>query len=536
MIGLGLNPNAIDIKKLNEQMRSKLHASGQYGSGCVAAVLDTGTIPFSPLVKQIQNPQGEGFYRPTPHVTGSHGTLVAGAINWWCPQTEILAYSVITQMVGYNVIDFALKDVIQRAKKDKLRRYLVNMSFTMGEVPTTHALIQELVAMGVPCFAAAGNDGNGNADRFPAAWQEPIAIASLTSWGERRADSNWHNEIDFCDLGDDVPTIDMDGKPTTFCATSAACPTVLAKAIHIWNQKPTMTEPELFDALKSNALDIGGTGFDPYTGWGIVSKCTVSASAPPVSDSNPIKEEIPMNDERRTLRLVEPYMRGEDVKDAQRKLTALGFPCGKIDGIFGPIMDAAVRTFQQTKKLVVDGVIGKNTWFALDKTPDKQTYRIAHFINFLKQEVDNGSIYVWGAQGQKDITEAWIRKRETSTKNADRAIKLWKIRLLNGFGHMRAFDCSGLILYYLNREGLYKYDMSANSLYGRSVKLKREELREGDLVFRHNLLKAYHVGVYIGGGQVIEAKGRDDGVVQRDINASGSSYWNRYGRLGLISK
>ena len=230
-------------------------------------------------------------------------------------------------------------------------------------------------------------------------------------------------------------------------------------------------------------------------------------------------------------------MRGEDVKDAQRKLTAHGFPCGKIDGIFGKLTDKATRDFQAARKLVVDGIIGKRTWAALDKVPDTIkpiTNRIAHFINFLKQEVDNGSIYVWGAQGQKDITEAWIRKRETSTKNADRAIKLWKIRLLNGFGHMRAFDCSGLIMYYLNREGLYKYDMSANGLLAKSAKLKREDLKQGDLVFRHNLIKAHHVGVYIGGGQVIEAKGRDDGVVQRDINASGTGYWNRYGRLPLL--
>ncbi len=89
-------------------------------------------------------------------------------------------------------------------------------------------------------------------------------------------------------------------------------------------------------------------------------------------------------------------------------------------------------------------------------------------------------------------------------------------------------------MYYLNKEGMYKSDLSANGLYGKSAKLKREELKPGDLVFRHNLVKAYHVGVYIGDNKVIEAKGRDDGVVMRDIDASGTSYWNRYGRLALL--
>ena len=44
------------------------------------------------------------------------------------------------------------------------------------------------------------------------------------------------------------------------------------------------------------------------------------------------------------------------------------------------------------------------------------------FIKHLEEEVANHSIYVWGAQGQTGatITEAWIRKRETSETNANR--------------------------------------------------------------------------------------------------------------------
>ena len=61
-------------------------------------------------------------------------------------------------------------------------------------------------------------------------------------------------------------------------------------------------------------------------------------------------------------------------------------------------------------------------------------------------------------------------------------------------------------------------------------------LRPGDLVFRKNSQKYYHVGVYIGNGQVVEAKGRDDGVVQRRLDASGGSYWNRWGRLRLLEE
>ena len=50
--------------------------------------------------------------------------------------------------------------------------------------------------------------------------------------------------------------------------------------------------------------------------------------------------------------------------------------------------------------------------------------RASDFTEYLKEQVRNHSIYVWGAQGQKKptITEAWIRKREKTKRNADRAI------------------------------------------------------------------------------------------------------------------
>lgn len=59
--------------------------------------------------------------------------------------------------------------------------------------------------------------------------------------------------------------------------------------------------------------------------------------------------------------------KGEQVKTLQRLLTAMGYPCGVVDGSFGSNTLAGVRAFQKANKLEVDGYVGQNTWTALLK-------------------------------------------------------------------------------------------------------------------------------------------------------------------------
>ena len=160
--------------------------------------------------------------------------------------------------------------------------------------------------------------------------------------------------------------------------------------------------------------------------------------------------------------------------------------------------------------------------------------RRTDFISWLKSHV--GDMYVWGAQGEMitgmaDV-ERWIKKKETSDKNAERAINFMNKAVKNP---LYAFDCSGLIMKFLMERGYAESDMSSRGLYSACEKIGRTDLVAGDLVFRHNGERIHHVGVYVGDGMVIEAKGRDDGVVMRLIDASGTSYWNRYGRLAAIT-
>jgi N-acetylmuramoyl-L-alanine amidase len=68
----------------------------------------------------------------------------------------------------------------------------------------------------------------------------------------------------------------------------------------------------------------------------------------------------------RTLYLRSPAFRGDDVRELQRMLNALGFDVGKEDGIFGAGTAKGVRDFQRNVGAKVDGIVGMDTVRSLE--------------------------------------------------------------------------------------------------------------------------------------------------------------------------
>ena len=71
---------------------------------------------------------------------------------------------------------------------------------------------------------------------------------------------------------------------------------------------------------------------------------------------------------------------------------------------------------------------------------------VDEFIEYLKSHI--GDAYVWGSQGENvsampiNVRDAWIKRRETTAANAQRAINYCN---RSGKNPLFAFDCSGLI-------------------------------------------------------------------------------------------
>ena len=159
--------------------------------------------------------------------------------------------------------------------------------------------------------------------------------------------------------------------------------------------------------------------------------------------------------------------------------------------------------------------------------------KLNEFIDLLETQVKNHSIYIWGAQGQdhRTLSEAWIKSKESGTHETN-ALKLYRRNCSLGYKKvMRAFDCSGLGVWTLQRIGLIRTDKdyAANDFKKKCTKLSKSQLKKGDWVFKVNGNgKATHIGYVVDNNlNVIESQGRAYGVVRRPLSAQ---KWNWYGR------
>lgn len=64
---------------------------------------------------------------------------------------------------------------------------------------------------------------------------------------------------------------------------------------------------------------------------------------------------------------VHSHLAGDDVAQLQQRLTAMGFDSGRVDGIFGPRTEAALRDFQKNVGIAPDGTCGPSTFKALER-------------------------------------------------------------------------------------------------------------------------------------------------------------------------
>lgn len=136
-------------------------------------------------------------------------------------------------------------------------------------------------------------------------------------------------------------------------------------------------------------------------------------------------------------RILKQGCRGEDVKILQTKLNTLGYNAGKTDGIFGIKTKTAVMNFQKSARIIIDGIVGKNTYLKLNESENLKTDRVTVIgsvvnlrsgpgISYPKtgQVVRGTNLTVLGQSGEwlqvvnKNTSKAWIASWLTSSPTA----------------------------------------------------------------------------------------------------------------------
>jgi hypothetical protein len=494
------------------------------GHNVICHIIDTGVNAVGELagcvklVAYIPSPDSALDIGPDYTDRHGHGTMMASVLHRQAPHAMIYSYSVYVRGGDVNK---ALARIIDEVNAAPNKRHTVSMSMSTGEGPETsyytemRLLIEQLNALGVPFVCSAGNDGEEALGKWPACFQAPITVTALQRNGERAHFSSWTDEADFGELGIDVPCMDMYGQETKCSGTSPATQIVAGKLARILSENPALTEAQLYEAAKANALDLGATGHDPYFGWGWISSIDIDAydntgGTPPETEDNSMD----------TLRLTTPYTRGEAVKTCQRRLVVHGFAV-TIDGVYGPNTQAAVLVFQRANNLTADGIVGSKTWAKLDASPGDAEIAlpVRRIEGMTKRMTRSGDYYIIGAQNHR-LTKEYLTARVKAKPGYFNAKRIeWlesEIEAADEMGReIYCEDCSGLLM--ACNDILHFWpdkDLTANGIYERCKKISRSDVGPGDVLFRVEEGEAVHMA-YVGYDGVYEAVGTEFGVVCR---------------------
>ena len=215
------------------------------------------------------------------------------------------------------------------------------------------------------------------------------------------------------------------------------------------------------------------------------------------------------------------------IKDAQRRLAALGYYVGQHGGTVDDLTHAALLRFQHANGLYPSGAYDTATAFMLDdpfaiaNEPTAHQERLPRlssvFIDYLKENIGAG--YIYGGDGQ--ICSPMVRGA---------AVRLYPeyYELLSGYATrwdgLPVFDCGGLMRGFLeSTQGAYPNEWRVNVntaaqnwMLGGVRSIETMPREPGVLLLQeHPTLKGtfIHMGAYLGDGVSVHARGHRYGVV-----------------------
>ncbi|MCS7245772.1 MAG: S8 family peptidase [candidate division WOR-3 bacterium] len=236
-----------------------------------------------------------------PSASEDHGTHVAGTILavmdnnkgivGVAPNTKLLGCRALTNEGGTSAdIANCIMWCINKGSK------VINMS--LGS-PSPSQVIKEAIdsayKKNIISVAAAGNDGSYGI-RYPAAYDNVIAVGALDKTGEKASFSNYGPEIDFIAPGVDILSpVPYYNQYAKLQGTSMAAPHVAGAVALILSINPNLSFNDIYNILAKSSIDIGPSGKDDKYGYGLIHVQRALLNTPQPTFTNLELDKIKIN-------------------------------------------------------------------------------------------------------------------------------------------------------------------------------------------------------------------------------------------------
>lgn len=256
------------------------------GKGIKILVLDSGCpLDHSDLAPNLDISacrsfvKGEDIFdRVCGHSTHCCGTIAAAdnatGIVGMAPEATLITAKVLDKNGTCSSVELmaGLRYALE------LKPDILSMSLgTPSKMQGVESILQELVKNGTIIIASAGNNGK-NAILYPAMHDECIAVGSYNDIILRkRSDfSSWGESLDIMAPGENIMSTFLNNGYAVMSGTSMAAPAVagiIALLLSHYKIKYNrrLTVQEVKDLIFKNTIDIGDSGKDVYTGWGMIN-------------------------------------------------------------------------------------------------------------------------------------------------------------------------------------------------------------------------------------------------------------------------
>lgn len=224
---------------------------------------------------------------------------------------------------------------------------------------------------------------------------------------------------------------------------------------------------------------------------------------------------------------------GTDVKNMQARLAKLNYlSSANATGYFGEITEDAVKAFQKRAGLSADGKVGGVTLTMMNSSSAKKAASAPSTKKENKTSGSSGS----SSSSSGGSSSGGSTSSASDKTGVEKLVALAESKIgskyVRGAKGSNTFDCSGFVYWCLKNAGVntsYMTSIAWRSTSRFSRVSGMGSIERGDiLVFSGSTDSDGHVGIYLGGGKMVDASSSEGQVRQSSSVLSSGGYWSSH--------